>query len=254
MDIPLFGEVVKNVFVGLVIGFAIGMTGVGGGAVVLPALIHVLGISPVQAVGTGLVYAMITKLGGAVSHIRLKTVRPRRSLFFLLGGVPGVLVSSRIVNVLSGTLDVAVVDRVVQFSMALLMVAVAVVILVQTLFFQDRLEAGKKLYCRGGPFPARKKVVSVVSGVVIGMVMGATSIGGGVLILPVFMLFLNASAIEAVGSSIVISLVVSGLGGGMYLLEGNVRLVTVLLLCVGSVPGEIREESFGTSNGAGIPA
>jgi len=57
-----------------------------------------------------------------------------------------------------------------------------------------------------------------------------------VLIIPV-MLWLNASTAEAVGSSMVIALVLSGLGGAAYLIEGNIQLMIVVTMCLGSIPG-----------------
>ncbi len=239
MDIQILIELVTKVLVGFAIGVAIGMTGVGGGAVVQPVLIHVFGIPPVQAVGTGLVYAMITRIGGAISHFRLHTVRPRRSFFFLLGSVPGVLVSSCVVNALSDSLDVTRVNNVLQLSMALVLMVTVFTLLFQDLFLSEMLERSRRIYGKGGPFPLRKKIISISAGMVIGIVIGATSIGGGVLIIPVFALFLDASTLETVGSSIVISLFLSVIGGIVYLLDGNVRLLTAVFLCVGSIPGVI---------------
>jgi len=59
---------------GLVIGFLVGLTGLGGGALMTPALILVLGMEPMAAVGTDLVYASITKMAGAYKHVRLGNV------------------------------------------------------------------------------------------------------------------------------------------------------------------------------------
>lgn len=239
MDIQILVEFITDGLIGFGIGILIGMTGIGGGAVIQPVLIHILGIPPVQAVGTGLVYAVITKIGGAVSHFRLKTIRPRRSLFFLLGSIPGVVISSYVVNALSDSLDVSRVNNVLQLSIAVVLLVTGAVLLFQDLFLSEKLEESRRLYGKGGPFPLRKKIISITAGLVIGIIIGATSIGGGVLIIPVFMLFLDASAIETIGSSIVISLFLSGLGGIVYLLDGNVRLLTAVFLCVGSIPGVV---------------
>lgn len=229
----------KTLVLGLCIGVAIGMTGVGGGAIIQPVLIHLLGVPAVPAIGTGLVYAMITKIGGAVSHIRQRTVRPRRSFFFLLGSVPAVVLASRGITHLyqAGVFDPARVDRWMRLTMAALLLATAAVIVWQDMFLRQEMARRQSAFYRGGPFPARKKWISVGAGFGIGLVVGATSIGGGVLIIPVFMLLLDATAAETVGSSIVISVFLSGVGGAMYWLGGHVVVSVAAGLCLGSIPG-----------------
>ena len=239
MITEFFTTIFGHATIGFFIGLAISMTGIGAGAIIQPVLIHVLGITPIQSVGTGLLYAMITKIGGTISHFRLRTIRPRRSMFFLFGSVPAVLVSSWIINFLSKTVDSTRLNQNIQLSMAIILVAVGALILFQNIFLTDYIEKKKSLYPRGGPFPLRKKVICIVSGIIIGLMIGGTSIGGGVLIVPVFLLFLDASAVETVGSSIVIALFLSAVGSIVYLAEGNVRLMTAFLLCIGSIPGVI---------------
>ena len=74
---------VRDILVGGVIGVAIGVTGIGGGALIQPALVYILGLTPVEAVGTGLLYATITKIGGVFGHVKQNTIRVRRTLLFL---------------------------------------------------------------------------------------------------------------------------------------------------------------------------
>ncbi len=63
MDVGNFGFVVA----GLLVGFIVGMTGVGGGSLIMPILLW-FGINPATAVGTDLLYAAITKSGGVLVH------------------------------------------------------------------------------------------------------------------------------------------------------------------------------------------
>ena len=66
--------VILRVIVGAVIGFCIGMTGVGGGAIVVPTLTSGFGLPPSMAVGTASLYTLITKIFATATHIRLKTM------------------------------------------------------------------------------------------------------------------------------------------------------------------------------------
>lgn len=61
------------IIMGILIGFMVGLTGVGGAALLTPILI-LLGISPSIAVGTDLFYNSITKFFGSIQHWRQKTI------------------------------------------------------------------------------------------------------------------------------------------------------------------------------------
>ena len=65
-------ELAGRLVLGILIGFCIGMTGVGGGVLVLPALTILLRMNPVVAVGTASFYAFLTKVSATFHHIKLK--------------------------------------------------------------------------------------------------------------------------------------------------------------------------------------
>jgi len=224
-----------DVLIGLCIGISIGMIGIGGGALIQPSLIHILGMSPVSAVGTGLAYAMITKVGGFFFHLKLKTIKKTLALYFLLGSIPGVLLASNGINYLMQNFDKAAVNKNLQIIMGiiLLLACVALVLQIFVAIGKDRNEDNRSIV----NFSAREKFLIVVAGLFIGTLIGSTSIGGGVLIIPVFLLFFHTKASEAVGTSIAVSLFISALGSVVYILGGYVKILTLLLLSLGSIPG-----------------
>lgn len=237
MDLGLL-FVFTNVCVGFFIGIFIGMTGVGGGVLIQPALIHILKLSPVTAVGTGLAYALITKIGGTISHFRLKTIQGRKVFYFLIGGIPGVLITSKIINILAKqAADPAKFNAYLQITIGIVLVVSAIILAIQTVAVghQSRSHPGEK--SKELPLPRGKIAPVILSGLVIGGLMGATSIGGGILIIPLFLIYMGSTAQQAVGSSIVISIFLSGLGGVVYFINGSVQLLNAVLLCLGSLPG-----------------
>ena len=236
--IDLIEIITQNGICGFLVGMLMGMTGIGGGVVIQPILILMMGLSPVSSVGTGLLFIMVTNSVGAITHIKMRNIRPRRTLLFLCGSVPGVLIVPFAANWFITQYGPAAVNRFLQNGIALVMLTTATFMLLQHIFLKKNMETEAQVYCRGGPFPLRKKLATIASGGVIGTLIGATSIGGGVLIIPV-MLWLNASIAEAVGSSLVISLLLSGLGSLVYLFEGHIQLQTVATLALGSIPGVI---------------
>ncbi|MGH2500669.1 MAG: sulfite exporter TauE/SafE family protein, partial [Candidatus Limnocylindria bacterium] len=83
-----------TVGLGFALGFVIGLTGVGGGALVAPALYILLGLSFAQAVGLSLVYSVFTKVVGLLQHRRQGTVHWRLTLLYGSAGIPGALLGS----------------------------------------------------------------------------------------------------------------------------------------------------------------
>ncbi|RMW21785.1 hypothetical protein ALO97_02688 [Pseudomonas syringae pv. tagetis] len=80
------------VVAGLVVGFIVGMTGVGGGSLMTPILLW-FGINPATAVGTDLLYAAITKSGGVLVHRRNDNIDWKVTGLLTLGSVPAVLLT-----------------------------------------------------------------------------------------------------------------------------------------------------------------
>src|SRR5579862_1283705 len=75
--------------VGLGVGTLIGMTGLGGGVLLLPILIFGLGVPPIQAVGSDALFNFITKIGASAVHLRKGTVRRKVVLALAAGSAPG---------------------------------------------------------------------------------------------------------------------------------------------------------------------
>ena len=73
---------------GLIVGFAVGLTGMGGGALMTPILVLVFGIAPLAAVSSDLVASLIMKPVGAAVHAGRGTVRWNLAGWLALGSVP----------------------------------------------------------------------------------------------------------------------------------------------------------------------
>src|ERR687896_1102820 len=77
---------------GLLIGLLVGLTGMGGGALLTPLLIFLFGFKPTLAIGTDILHGAVFKTFGAVRHRRLGTVHARMTAWMLLGSAPMSLV------------------------------------------------------------------------------------------------------------------------------------------------------------------
>jgi uncharacterized membrane protein YfcA len=224
--------------IGLIIGVVIGMTGVGGGVLVMPALTAILGLPASLAVGTASLYAFLTKAYAVFEHHRLKTIQWGVSLLFLAGAIPGAIVASLVVLRLANQSNAAAVQafqgtlkNIIAWAMVM-----AAAMLIYNLF------AGSKKKAQGeaaseAPMSGGKKLIGLLCGLVVGLLIGATSVGGGVLVIPLLVMFFSLNARQTVGSSILIAVVLTLITSLLYSKGGNLDYVTAVCMWLGSLGG-----------------
>jgi uncharacterized membrane protein YfcA len=230
-------KIILEVTLGFLVGCAIGLTGVGGGVLILPALVQILKIPPVPAVGTGMLYTVVSRIVGSISHFTLKTIRWRRSLLFLVGGIPGVVVASLKVNDLVKVHQPDIINKYLQDIIGIIALIAAGTVILQLFSVNDERRNHRIEQSRIMPVPLRERVSIILMGSIVGVLIGATSVGGGVFIIPLFILLFNANTKQAIGTSIFISTFLSLLGALVYFFNGNVDITTSLLLCLGTLAG-----------------
>ncbi|HZC19928.1 MAG TPA: sulfite exporter TauE/SafE family protein, partial [Rubrobacteraceae bacterium] len=108
---------------GLLVGFLVGLTGVGGGSLMTPFLLS-LGVPAPTAVGTDLVYATITKLTGSVQHYRQRSVNLEVAIFLGLGSIPASLLGVQTLEWIKGNFDAKTVQSIMVTIIAATLVLV----------------------------------------------------------------------------------------------------------------------------------
>ncbi len=221
------------------VGIVVGLTGMGGGALMTPVLVLFFGIPPLAAVSSDLVAAAVMKPVGSFVHLRRGTVHLRLVAWLCVGSVPaafcGVLVT-RALGKDSGVEDL------VQTAMAIALLVAAVGLAARA--FLRLLERAKRRDGSAEPLPqgrpgiAVRPVPTVIVGAVGGLFVGMTSVGSGSLIIIALMaLYPGLKASELVGTDLVqaVPLVASAAIG--HILFGDFQLSVTLPLLVGSIPG-----------------
>lgn len=227
---------------GLVTGLLVGMTGMGGGALMTPILIFFFNFNPSTAIGTDILHGAIFKSFGAVRHRRLGTVRARLAGWMLIGSAPasllGVWVATYLTDRYGDSVD-SVQGRVLGYT--LLFGALAFV--AKALTHRSGPQASL------GPLSRRDRVVAVSIGVFGGFIVGLTSVGSGTLFALAMLLAFPLAAKYIVGTDIAHAaalLFVAGLG---HLVAGNVDVPAMGWLLVGSIPGVL----LGSQISVGLP-
>ena len=212
---------------GFLVGLLIGLTGMGGGALMTPFLIIVLGTRPLVAVGTDLVYGAVTKLFGAILHWRQGTVDVRLALRLAAASVPAGLLAVIVLRLIpdSGTADAAV-----QRALGIVLIVVAILLIVRV---------------RGAlpvPLPERWRVNlqglgTYAAGAVVGGLVGFTSVGSGSLLVPFLVSVYPLTAARVVGTDVFHAAILVTATAAGHAQAGAVDWSLAASLLVGSVPG-----------------
>ena len=216
---------------GALTGFVVGLTGVGGGALMTPILLIFFGVSPTTAIATDLWFAAITKLVGARVHHTNGNVDWQVTKRLWLGSLPMALL---IVVIVSLGAQVAKVDWLTK--------AIGIVVLITAigLLIAPKLVAYARGRRIGQPerFKAVQPALTVMSGGVLGLCVALTSVGAGALgsVMLLYLYPLRMTPHRLVATDIVHAIplaVVAGLG---YLFAGMVDWWMLASLLVGSIP------------------
>jgi len=215
---------------GLLVGLIVGLTGVGGGSLMTPILVLLFGVHPATAVGTDLLYAAITKSGGTLVHGLNKTVDWRVTGRLALGSMPATLLT--ILALQKFGLQDAKTSATISFMLgiALVLTAVSLLFRIQLLAFAAR---------HSGPEnPARTTALTVLTGVVLGVLVSISSVGAGALgVTALLILYPKLPTVRIVGSDIAHAVPLTLLAGLGHWWLGSVNWVMLVSLLIGSLPG-----------------
>jgi uncharacterized protein len=220
------------VLFGFAVGVLIGLTGIGGGSLMTPLMIIVLGVAPVTAIGTDLAYSAITKTFGGINHLRRGKVDLTLALWLGLGGVPGALLGAIAVDRLK-IADGKKFDDVLLGCIAAALLIVAIVVLVRSLLL-TRLNSRER---ESFQFSVRTKAAAIVLGFVLGGILGLTSVGTGALIGVAMIVIFKLTPQRVAGTSVFLGVVLLWVAGLGYAAGANINFGLMGNLLIGSIPG-----------------
>ena len=215
---------------GLIVGFVVGLTGMGGGALMTPILVLLFNVEPLAAVSSDLVAALVMKPVGAAVHARRGTVNTKLVKWLMLGSVPAAFGGVLILRALGNSEALQTRLKIV-LGIALLLACGS---MIAKAFLQRRRE---------GAAPDAKSITvkplpTVVIGALGGLVVGMTSVGSGSLIIVLLLiLYPTLSAPALVGTDLLqaVPLVASAALG--HILFGDFVLGLTASMLIGSIPG-----------------
>jgi len=219
----------EKILVGFVVGTLIGMTGVGGGVLLLPILIFVLRVPPIVAVGSDALFNFVTKIGSSIVHIKKGTVKRRIVIGLACGSIPGSVMGVSLLGHLR-TVYGSGVNTFITTAVGILLICVPTLLL-----FQNRIEE----HVVNRP-PTMKSLLGISAiGLLAGFLVGMTSVGSGSIIMMLLLLLYSFSPKVMVGTDIVHAVLLTGVTSLLHWRLGNVDPYLIGSLLIGSIPGGI---------------
>jgi uncharacterized membrane protein YfcA len=229
------------------VAIVVGLTGMGGGALMTPMLVTVFGVPPLTAVSSDLVAAAVMKPVGSLVHLRRRTVDLRLAAWLCAGSVPSAFCGVLLARALGHGHHV---QHVIQYAMGVaLLIATGGLAIRGYLALRDRAEGrtpetGRRTAVPGAPAATEtprvdvRPIPTLLIGLVGGLLVGMTSVGSGSLIIVALLaLYPRLKANQLVGTDLVqaVPLVMSAAVG--HIIFGDFHISITLALLVGSIPG-----------------
>ncbi|MDE3071046.1 MAG: sulfite exporter TauE/SafE family protein, partial [Acidobacteriota bacterium] len=226
------GISIEVILFGAGVGVLVGLTGIGGGSLMTPLLITVLGVSPVTAVGTDITYSAITKAFGGVKHWRMGTVDTGVARWLGYGGVPGTLLGVLLLDRLHRSEGKSF-NHVLVACLAGALLLVAASVLVRTFLLPHLASRESERFA----FTARSRTLAVALGFFMGLILGMTSVGTGALIGVAMIVIFRLTPRQVAGSSVFLAALMLSVAGIAHVASGNVNYALMGNILIGSVPG-----------------
>ena len=212
---------------GLFIGALVGLTGVGGGALLTPLLILFVGVKPMTAVGTDLAFAAITKGVGAFQHMRHGKPDLRLVYRLIFGSIPGAILGVWLMSKLEG-IGAPNIDAAFTSILGIVLIISAAASILQVFNISWMKSNSMEVGALG----------TAIIGGVVGLMVGCTSIGAGSLLMAMISIFFRRLPIsQAVGVDVAHGAILAMVAAMAHGAAGRIEIPMVVNLLVGSLPG-----------------
>jgi uncharacterized membrane protein YfcA len=230
MELLALTDFIKYILAGAGVGFAVGLTGVGGGSLMTPLLI-LFNFPPHIAIGTDLMYAAGTKASGVITHAKQATVNWQIVLRLSAGSIPASLITVYLLKNIFG--DPESYQHILLSTLGYMLIATAIVII-----FKPILSKSHKVSDDEYSFLKKHQGnITIFFGIILGVCVTLTSVGAGAFGAAVLMLlYPRLSPVTIIGTDIAHAVPLTLIAGLGHMQLGNVDFVLLSSLLIGSIP------------------
>lgn len=214
---------------GALVGFVVGLTGMGGGALMTPLLVLLFGIEPLTAVSSDIVASMVMKPVGGGVHLKHGTVNRSLVKWLVIGSVPSAFLGVVLLKQLGVGPEL---QGRVKLALGVALMTVSIGLIVRPLLVRRKRPGESQMPVIAKPLP------TMLIGILGGLVVGLTSVGSGsLMIIMLLMLYPSLKLSELVGTDLVqaVPLVASAAVG--HILYGDFKIGLTGAILLGSIPG-----------------
>jgi uncharacterized membrane protein YfcA len=222
---------------GLLVGFLVGLTGVGGGSLMTPFLVAAMGVSAPTAIGTDMIFATLTKFTGSIQHYRQQSVNLEVAAFLGLGSIPAGLLGVATLEWIEGSFDAETVKSIMITIIALTLVLVGASLIFRNFLPERENDPKPGVWDGKSRMSRRRRTYTVIFGAMGGYLVGLTSIGSGSVMAVILLLLYPIAPAVIVGTDIAHATVLSLVVGLAHMTQGNVDFALAGSLLLGGVPG-----------------
>jgi uncharacterized membrane protein YfcA len=223
-------------FASVIVGFTVGLTGMGGGALMTPILVIFFGVEPTTAVSSDLIAAMIMKPVGGGVHIRRRTVRWELVRWLILASIPTAFAG---VFILHATGDSATVENTTKIFLGATLILAAAAMVFRS-WLQARRSAAARAGLRATLTTGRIDVripLTLLIGAFGGLMVGLTSVGSGSIIIACLMLtYPQLRGAHLVGTDLVQAVPLVAAAALAHILVGDFELGLTASILLGAIP------------------
>ncbi|WP_173910502.1 sulfite exporter TauE/SafE family protein [Acinetobacter sp. Marseille-Q1618] len=232
---------VEFILAGVLVGFCVGITGVGGGSLMTPILISLFRIEPHIAIGTDLLYAAISKFCGSLVHARKLNIVWPIVLWLALGSIPASFTTHWVLDnyLSSSTHYKAILTMVLGFMLTITGLSIMFRAQIEKFFAKFRDKKHDDLLAEKFSIEGKRFFV-VFMGIVLGIFVTLSSVGAGAFgIMALILMFPNLPMIRIIGSDVVHAVLLTAAAGFAHMTSGNVDFHLLGWLLAGSIPAII---------------
>ncbi|WP_272197605.1 sulfite exporter TauE/SafE family protein [Acinetobacter baumannii] len=229
------------ILAGMLVGFCVGITGVGGGSLMTPILIGLFRIEPHIAIGTDLLYAAISKFCGSMVHAKKLNIVWPIVLWLAIGSIPASFGTAWVLEhyLSQSTHYKAVLTMVLGFMLTL--TGVSIIFRTRIEKFFNKFRNKENTQTENEQLAVQnKRTYIVIMGIILGVFVTLSSVGAGAFgIMALVIMFPNLPMIRIIGSDVVHAVLLTLVAGLGHMSAGNVDFVLLMWLLVGSIPAII---------------
>jgi uncharacterized protein len=222
---------------GLIVGFVVGLTGMGGGALMTPILVIIFRVHPLAAIGSDLVASLFMKPFGGFVHWRRGTVETGIAKWLLVGSVPCAFAGVFVIRLFGSGQQL---QNTVQLLLGVALLLASAGIVAKSVI-DARRQRSIEVNGIGGRIGGRiasRPAATVLVGAIVGLIVGMTSVGSGSLMIVLLMLvYPMLTSKRLVGTDLVQAVPLVAAAALGHVLVGDFRLALTLSILAGSIPG-----------------